>query len=296
MAVNQQELVSDITALLDAFRSASDWQDFAPLEWFAELLVKHELPRDGFDPRFLAALAYSGWFLFCAGSLTPKFHRRRMLVDVQNWCAISAVRKFQDLPTDVKPLKPKPLRKQMRQVFAASDPLVLEIASDYEATLRQTNAFQKAVHGRSWIGPEFAATLCELSDTPVRIGGSLVQTIAWDLRDPNTSELVAADVGYKVGAVYSSMSGFSDRRFPSLGIVQLFAQLELMQSAGVAIWDLGMPMDYKYGLGAGEATEQQWLQVLHECRDSTVSFSTGPTALTSLTGLRQLHSHLVGGP
>ena len=226
--------------------------------------------------------------------MTPKFHRRRMLVDVQNWDAVEAFTRFHDLSTDVKPIKPKPLRKRLAQVFEASSPLVLELASDYEATLQRTNAFQTATHGRSWIEPEFAAALCELADTPVQIGGSLVQTIAWDLRDLDTCELVAADVGYKVGAVYSSMSGFSDRRFPSLGIVQLFAQLEVMQSAGIAIWDLGMPMAYKYGLGAGEATGEQWLQILRMCRESTVSFPTSPIGLTSLAGLRQLHSHLVG--
>ena len=34
-------------------------------------------------------------------------------------------------------------------------------------------------------------------------------------------EVVAADIGYAVGGIYASMSGFSDRNRPSLGIVQM---------------------------------------------------------------------------
>ena len=34
-------------------------------------------------------------------------------------------------------------------------------------------------------------------------------------------EVVAADIGYAVGGIYASMSGFSDRKRSSLGIVQL---------------------------------------------------------------------------
>lgn len=292
MATDQQQLCSDLTILLNSFRSASDWQDFAPLEWFSDVLAEHEMRSDGFEPQFLAGLAYAGWFLFCAGSLTPKFHRRKMLVDVQRWNAVEAVTRFEELPTDVKPLKPKPLRKRLDDVLRSDSRFVLQMATDFESTLARTNEFQAATHGRTWIEPEFATALCSLATNPVRIGRTSVRGIAWDLRDAATNELLAADIGYQVGATYSSMSGFSDRRFSSLGIVQLLAQAEVMQSAGITIWDLGMPMAYKYGMGAVEATGEQWLQVLHECRDVPTELPTVAVELTALPGLRQLHLQL----
>lgn len=292
MPIDQRKLVRDVTAVLDAFRSATDWQDFASWDWFAQALSDHRIRRDGFDRQFLAALAYSGWFLFCAGTLTPKFHRRKMLIDVQGWDGIDALRRFAELPTETEPIKLRPLRNRLRKVLQEESGLALELAQDFDATLASTNRFQQAVHGRTWIEPDFAASLCELAQQPVYIGAASVQAIAWDLRDLDSGELLAADVGYRVGAVYSSMSGFSDRRFSSLGIVQLLAQLEIMQTAGVVIWDLGMPMAYKYGLGAGEATGEQWLQVLHACRDAPVTLPDRPRNLRSLVGLTAISTFL----
>jgi hypothetical protein len=38
-------------------------------------------------------------------------------------------------------------------------------------------------------------------------------------KDEEKEELIAADIGYSVGGIYVSMSGFSDRKYSSMGIV-----------------------------------------------------------------------------
>lgn len=44
--------------------------------------------------------------------------------------------------------------------------------------------------------------------------------MSWELRENDENgKIIAADVGYKVGGIYVSMSGFSDRKYPALGLV-----------------------------------------------------------------------------
>ena len=52
--------------------------------------------------------------------------------------------------------------------------------------------------------------------------------------------LVAADVGIAIGACYTSMSGFSDRAFPSAGAVQIAALAALLRARGFEVIDFGM--------------------------------------------------------
>ena len=107
--------------------------------------------------------------------------------------------------------------------------------------------------------------------TPVR----LYSIEVWNA---NTGKLVGGELGYSVGSIYSSLTGFSDE--DAAGSVQLgkrnvfscqcihgFAQVsvshstllfgnrtvalgKLLTKCGFEYWDLGMELDYKLRLGA----------------------------------------------
>lgn len=66
--------------------------------------------------------------------------------------------------------------------------------------------------------------------------------------------LVAGEMGVRTGKVYTSLTGFMDRRDPDLknvGKLQLIRLAEWLQDEGFAFWNLGHPhMQYKLDLGA----------------------------------------------
>ena len=65
---------------------------------------------------------------------------------------------------------------------------------------------------------------------------------------------MAGEIGYRVGRVYTSLTGFFDRHDPELrnvGKLQLVLLARHLQAAGFAFWNLGQPeMQYKRDLGA----------------------------------------------
>ena len=69
--------------------------------------------------------------------------------------------------------------------------------------------------------------------------------------------LVAGEIGYTCGAVYTSLSGF--HRESGAGSVQLACLGRALADRGFAFWDLGMEVDYKLRLGAHLVSRDQFL-------------------------------------
>lgn len=67
-------------------------------------------------------------------------------------------------------------------------------------------------------------------------------------------QLVAGEMGVRTGKIYTSLTGFMDRRDPeccNAGKLQLLRLGEHLRDAGFAFWNLGHPyMPYKLDLGA----------------------------------------------
>ena len=66
--------------------------------------------------------------------------------------------------------------------------------------------------------------------------------------------LLAGEIGYRTGRVFTSMTGFLDRNasgFNHVGKLQLFLLAEFLRDEGYTFWNLGQPyMQYKFDLGA----------------------------------------------
>jgi Leu/Phe-tRNA-protein transferase len=80
--------------------------------------------------------------------------------------------------------------------------------------------------------------------------------------------LVAGELGYVVGGVYTSLTGFSlrDAGAASAGAVQLLATARLLDANGFALWDLGMGMAYKTDLGAADVPRADFICALRKHR------------------------------
>ena len=97
-----------------------------------------------------------------------------------------------------------------------------------------------------------------LKRIPVRVYSIEV----WDLP---TGDLVAGELGYSVGAIYTSLTGFSNQ--DSAGSVQLAALGQWLKASGFCLWDLGMDMDYKRAMGAVLWSRHDFVTSVHALRD-----------------------------
>lgn len=87
--------------------------------------------------------------------------------------------------------------------------------------------------------------------------------ISFELLCSKTKKLVAGEVGYKIGDVYTSLSGFSTREkeYNNFGNLQLVLLSKHLQKNGYSFWNLGHPhMEYKKKLGAKVYSRDEFLK------------------------------------
>lgn len=136
-------------------------------------------------------------------------------------------------------------------------------------TLRFSTAFAECLertvraHAERWLTDRLCGALVELSKRP-RHG---VRAVSAELYRGDA--MVAGEIGYACGTVYTSLSGFY--RESGAGKVQLLALGVALRDSGFTVWDLGMPMEYKFDLGANTLERTAFLALFrdqaagHEC-------------------------------
>ena len=95
-----------------------------------------------------------------------------------------------------------------------------------------------------------------------------------ELWDKETGNLVAGEIGYAIGGVYTSLSGFRKPGTKSAGTIQCCCVAALLRRSGFVIWDLGMGMEYKYKLGAKDVPRKEFLQRLRSVRGMQVTLGS----------------------
>jgi len=119
-----------------------------------------------------------------------------------------------------------------------------------------------ANYGRnSWIIPPYASLFHQLAGSS---SGNFA-AVAVELVSRAAGQLVAGEIGYFTGAVYTSLSGAFDRgnrRWNHAGKLQLYLLGKLLRELGAAFWNLGHPyMKYKFDLGATETPRLGFLDL-----------------------------------
>ena len=115
------------------------------------------------------------------------------------------------------------------------------------------------IHGDEWLTPPLVAAIREIRRQGIRG----VHPMSFALyRD---GKLVAGEFGIKVGRVYTSYSGYYDES--NCGTVQLILTTRYLQEQGFAFFDLGMPLDYKNGLGAVDISPDEFVRLFRMAQD-----------------------------
>lgn len=198
-----------------------------------------------FDPLLLAHLMYEG-FLPIASEyndecfLLPKLHRQRCI-------------RLLDAVEHV----PKSVKKRGKKYK-------LRLNQDFDAIVNGCHE----QHGIPWLYPPIVKgfrALFEANQEGIEIyPGRVVRFFSVELLDVETNKVVAGELGYTTGKVYTSLTGFSGMN--GAGTVQLHALGRLLYLSGMQMWDLGMSMPYKLSLGADDVDRDIFLKHLYKWR------------------------------
>uniref|UniRef100_A0A7S4SEX1 Arginyltransferase n=1 Tax=Alexandrium monilatum TaxID=311494 RepID=A0A7S4SEX1_9DINO len=148
------------------------------------------------------------------------------------------------------------------------------------------------MHGEAWLYRGCRWVLrtlfheCRRPGTPDP-GAAGVSVHSFELWD-GEGKLVAGDIGYTLGSIYTSMTGFREQHTKSAGEVQLVLTAALLERMGFAWLDLGQVLKYKERLGAKAISRAAYLDRLHRDRDRPAHFGTDGCALDGQELLAQL--------
>jgi Leu/Phe-tRNA-protein transferase len=114
------------------------------------------------------------------------------------------------------------------------------------------------VHGDGWLTPPLAVSIKLLKENPQ----NNIKPFAFGVY--KNGALEAGEFGVIAGNVYTSYSGYFEAA--SAGRAQMLLTSKWLQNNGFAFWDLGMPLPYKYTLGARDLSFNEFISLFRQNR------------------------------
>ena len=130
---------------------------------------------------------------------------------------------------------------------------IITINKNFDAVLNRIKEYHK---DKNWLTDKYIKTLksCRMSNCKTQI----ISVELWD-----DKKLIAGEIGYINGSIYTSLSGFFDREnYSNFGKIQLIAFALILKKSGFTFWNMGHPyMDYKFQMGATEYKRNDFLKI-----------------------------------
>ena len=196
---------------------------------------------DDFDPEFTARLMEAGFLVMSANIagenekpyyiLLPKLHLKRSALFYEN--------------LHIK----KSIKKYINRYELCPD-------ADFDRIIDR--CVEK--HGADWLTPPLVNNIKKIRTNAKRKMLSLLPApYAYPASFAlyRSDKLAAGEFGVVCGNIYTSYSGFYEE--DNAGTVQLILAAQYLKENGFLYFDLGMPMDYKTGLGAVDITDREFI-------------------------------------
>ncbi len=145
------------------------------------------------------------------------------------------------------------VRKLLRRVGEGE--FKLTVTADLDRVIDGVTSY----HSPCWLTAGYADILRDLS---LDREGRQCHVMAAELSE-SSGRLIAGELGYRIGAVYTSLTGFIDRSIgiSGCGTLQMVLLARRLQEEGYAFWNLGHAnMEYKNRLGAVNLPREEFLE------------------------------------
>jgi Leu/Phe-tRNA-protein transferase len=144
------------------------------------------------------------------------------------------------------------IKKSIRRFLGRYE---LRVDTDFDAIVDKC----VKTHGGDWLTQPLVDTLTNLHNAPKKRS---VRPISFGVyRD---GLLRAGEFGILSGSVYTSYSGYFDEA--NAGTAQMILMAKYLESCGSPFLDLGMPLPYKYDLGAEDIVPQRFVEIFRQGR------------------------------
>ena len=121
----------------------------------------------------------------------------------------------------------------------------------------------------TWLCPSLLESFRQIHQgTPTKYGTTIHSVEVWD---KNTHELVAGEIGFRNGHLYTSLSGF--RKRDHVGNIQMAALCQFLQEKKLEYWDFGMYIPYKIDLGCKLYSREEFFSLHKKLKNEIVDFS-----------------------
>mmetsp|Transcript_5460 Transcript_5460/g.12448 ORF Transcript_5460/g.12448 Transcript_5460/m.12448 type:complete len:371 (+) Transcript_5460:172-1284(+) len=210
-----------------------------------------------FDPQLVVQLMAEGFLpIATKGYLLPKLHVERCVLQLN--------------PQSNLHISKSTRKKSKRFVLSVNESFDKVVAGCHKQ------------HGTNWLYPPIVASFRAIHQRTIdpNNGGVNAMIMANNSIQPQdttpvrfytvevwnaeTGALAGGELGYSVGGIYSSLTGFSNE--DAAGSVQLVALGKLLTKCGFEYWDLGMDLEYKRRLGAGMIRRAEFVSKVKRSR------------------------------
>ena len=109
----------------------------------------------------------------------------------------------------------------------------------------------KTYHKESWMKDDYISILKNINMSNNLIHNFKLMSV--EVCDKETNELICGEIGYQVGKIYTSLTGFTtkEKKYNNWGKLQLVLLNTYLENNGYKFWNLGHPqLQYKIHLGA----------------------------------------------
>ncbi|MGA1933586.1 hypothetical protein ACH5BF_12860 [Arcobacter sp. YIC-464] len=192
---------------------------------------------DDFSPQFYIDLCKLG---FISTSIIDN-NEQYLLPEIQFTYALL---KFEDLHTS----------KKVRKLIKKSNYL-FEIDNNLEDILIKLDEYHKP----NWLTGKYIELMINLN----KLKSDNYKIKTFSIKDKESKNIIAAEVGYKIGNTYTSLTGFSskEKKYQNYGTLQLVLTGEYLKNNNYKIWNLGhSEMEYKIALGAKVYKRMEFLE------------------------------------
>lgn len=116
----------------------------------------------------------------------------------------------------------------------------------------------ESYHSHNWLWGKYRDILLTLKEQHI----ANFELLSFEVCDSQTKKLIAGEIGYKIGQVYTSLSGFcnKEKAYNNWGKLQLVLLGEYLQKHQYDFWNLGHAcLPYKIDLGAKIYSRKEFL-------------------------------------
>jgi Leu/Phe-tRNA-protein transferase len=146
------------------------------------------------------------------------------------------------------------ISKKVQKLLKNDDEYYFSINKCFDDVLSFINSY----HDNSWLRGKYLDLLNDLKN----YDSDEFELLSVELRSKKDDLLIAGEIGYIISKTYTSLSGFTNKKYNNYGKLQMVLLAKYLEQNSFEFWNMGHPyMQYKLDLGAKILSRKSFLKI-----------------------------------